>query len=140
MTGGQYSPTTNTFDKATTAPFGNIDKPFNICTLSDAAGATFIARASVYHAKQMVQYVKEAISHKGFSVVEGLSTCPTYYGRKNKKGSAVELMNDIKNNSMITNDLNEAKEKGKIAIGIFKNISLAEYTDEYQKIIDRFKK
>jgi 2-oxoglutarate ferredoxin oxidoreductase subunit beta len=49
-------------------------------------------------------------------------------------------MNDIKNNSMITNDLNEAKEKGKIAIGIFKNISLAEYTDEYQKIIDRFKK
>ncbi|MGL5346692.1 MAG: 2-oxoacid:ferredoxin oxidoreductase subunit beta [Peptostreptococcaceae bacterium] len=138
MTGGQYSPTTPTNDKATTAPYGNIDKPFDICSLSDAAGATFVARASAYHVNQMQSYVKKALTHKGFSLVEGLSTCPTYYGRKNKKGSAVELLDEIKENCMVTNDTNKAKENNKIAIGIFKDINLPEYTEEYQKIMDKF--
>lgn len=138
MTGGQYSPTTNTEDKATTAPYGNIDKPFDICDLSAAAGATFVARGSVYHVNQMIKYTKNALLHKGFSVVEGLSMCPTYYGRKNKKGSAVELMKSIKENTILSNNINAAKEQDKIAIGVFKDIQLPEYTEEYQKIIDRF--
>lgn len=138
MTGGQYSPTTPTNDKATTAPYGNIDKPFDICDLSAAAGATFVARASAYHAKQMTEYTKKAIMHKGFSVVEGLSVCPTYYGRKNKKGSAVELMKEIKEHSIMTNNLRDGIEDNKIAIGIFKDVKLPEYTEEYQKIIDNF--
>ncbi|MGL6105411.1 2-oxoacid:ferredoxin oxidoreductase subunit beta [Romboutsia sp.] len=138
MTGGQYSPTTPTDDKATTAPYGNIDKPFDICDLSAAAGATFVARASAYHVNQMLSYVKKAISHKGFSVVEGVSSCPTYYGRKNKKGSAVDLLNLIKETSTITNDNAKAKEDNKVAIGIFKDVNLPEYAEEYKKIIDKF--
>ncbi|MEF9991086.1 MAG: 2-oxoacid:ferredoxin oxidoreductase subunit beta [Romboutsia sp.] len=138
MTGGQYSPTTNTGDKATTAPYGNIDRPFDICDLSAAAGATFVARGSVYHVNQMLKYTKSAIAHKGFSVVEGLSVCPTYYGRKNKKGSAIELINEIKANTIISNDLTASKEKNKIAIGIFKDIQQPEYTEEYKKIMERF--
>lgn len=138
MTGGQYSPTTQTNDKATTAPYGNIDKPFDICDLSASAGATYVARASAYHAKQMTEYTKKAILHKGFSVVEGLSVCPTYYGRKNKKGSAVELIKSIKESSILTSNLREGIEKDKIAIGIFKDIQLPEYTEEYKKIIDKF--
>ncbi len=110
MTGGQHSPTTAIDDKATTAPYGNIDKPFDICNLSDAAGATFVARASAYHAKQMIDYTKKAIEHNGFSVVEGISTCPTYYGRKNNKNGAVSLINDIKNMSIISNDIDKGKE------------------------------
>ena len=138
MTGGQYSPTTPTNDKATTAPYGNIDKPFDICELSDAAGATFVARASVYHAKQMIEYTKKAINHKGFSVVEGISTCPTYYGRKNKMGSAVDLIKEIKEKTIVSNEIKKGKEEGKVSIGIFKNIKLPEYTEEYEKLINRF--
>lgn len=138
MTGGQYSPTTPTNDKATTAPYGNIDKPFDICELSDAAGATFVARASVYHAKQMIEYTKKAINHKGFSVVEGISICPTYYGRKNKIGSAVDLIKYIKENTIISNDIKKGKEKEKLSIGIFKDIQLPEYTEEYEKLVNRF--
>lgn len=138
MTGGQYSPTTPTNDKATTAPYGNIDKPFDICDLAAGAGATFVARASAYHAKQMIDYTKKALLHKGFSVVEGLSVCPTYYGRKNKKGSSVALMNMIKESSEMSNDISKSKEKGKMAIGVFKDIKLPEYTEEYQKVMDKF--
>jgi 2-oxoglutarate ferredoxin oxidoreductase subunit beta len=138
MTGGQYSPTTPTDDKATTAPYGNIDKPFDICNLSAAAGATFVARASAYHVNQMIAYTKKAIMHNGFSVVEGVSSCPTYYGRKNKKGSAVNLIKLIKENSMVTNDANKAIEANKLPIGIFKDIILPEYSQEYRKLVDKF--
>ncbi len=40
MTGGQYSPTTPTGEKGTTAPYGNIDGDFDIPKLAEAAGAT----------------------------------------------------------------------------------------------------
>lgn len=142
MTGGQFSPTTPMGDKATTAPYGNIDKSFDICNLASAAGATYVARATAYHAKQMTDYLKKAISHKGFSLVEGMSLCPTYYGRKNKKGSAVQLMNILKDSFVdikLKDKLSEDKLEGKSFIGEFKESIEPEYTEQYQKIIDMFK-
>lgn len=143
MTGGQYSPTTPTDDKGTTAPYGNIDKPFDICMLSGAAGATYVARATAYHANVMKNYVKKAILHKGFSVVEGMSGCPTYYGRKNKKGDAPEMFEFMKNNYVdikAASKMDEEKLKGKTFIGEFVNKEEAEYTDMYQQIINSFRK
>jgi 2-oxoglutarate ferredoxin oxidoreductase subunit beta len=92
MTGGQYSPTTGCGDLATTAPYGHVDRPFDIVALARAAGATFIARTTAYHAREMARILSSAINHRGFSVVEVLSQCPTYYGRKNDLGDAVEMM------------------------------------------------
>ena len=40
----------------------------------------------------MSELIRQAILHEGFSVVEVLSQCPTYFGRKNKLGGAVEMM------------------------------------------------
>lgn len=143
MTGGQYSPTTPTDDKGTTAPYGNIDKPFDICMLSAAAGATYVARATAYHANVMKNYVKKAILHKGFSVVEGMSGCPTYYGRKNKKGDAPEMFEFMKNNYVdikAASKMDEEKLKGKTFIGEFVNKEEPEYTDMYQQIINSFRK
>lgn len=143
MTGGQYSPTTPTEDKGTTAPYGNIDKPFDICTLSVGAGATYVARATAYHAVAMKNYIKKGILHKGFSVIEGMSGCPTYYGRKNKKGSAPELFSLMKENYIdikMASKLDEEKLKGKIFIGEFVDKQEPEYTDMYQQIINSFKK
>ena len=96
MTGGQYSPTTPTNELGTTAPHGNIDKPFDVAALAGAAGATYTARTTAYHAMQMTKLIEKALDHNGFSLVEAISICPTYYGRKNKKGSAVDMMNFLK--------------------------------------------
>ena len=46
MTGGQYSPTTPYGEKGTTAPYGNIDRPFDIPKVAEAAGATYTARGT----------------------------------------------------------------------------------------------
>ena len=85
MTGGQFSPLSGCGKKATTAPFTTIDPEFDIVKLAQSAGATFVARSTVFHAAESKEYIKKAITHKGFSVVEILTQCPTYFGGKTKR-------------------------------------------------------
>ncbi len=143
MTGGQYSPTTPTTEFGTTAPYGNIDKTFDIPKLAAAAGATYTARGTAYHAKPLAKYIENGIKNKGFSLVEGISICPTYYGRKNKKGTVVDMMTWLKDNAIdikVAEKLPKEKTEGKFLIGEFTNITEAEYTEEYDKIIERYQK
>ena len=142
MTGGQFSPTTPQLDKGTTAPYGNIDKPFDICQLAKGAGATYVARSTAYHAKQMINYVKKGIQHKGFALVEGISSCPTYYGRKNRKGSAVDMIMNLKDTYVdikVKDKMTPEQLEGKLFMGEFHESVEPEYTQLYQEIIDRFK-
>ncbi len=139
MTSGQYSPLTPTGKIATTAPYGNIDRPFDLCELAEAAGATYVARGSVYHVQQLKRYVERGIQNKGFSVIEALSICPTYFGRKNKMGSPVKMLEGIRDNAVIYNGKNKEEGKDKFLIGEFKNEPDREYTESYQKIIDSLK-
>lgn len=139
MTGGQYSPTTPTGEKGTTAPYGNIDGDFDIPELAKAAGATFTGRGDCYHVPQMVKLIEEGIKHHGISIIEGVSICPTYYGRKNKKGGPLKMMHwqadncvDIKKAEKMTPEQLE----GKVLIGKFHQVEgRPEYCDEYDKII-----
>ena len=138
MTGGQYSPTTPHGDRATTAPYGNVDRPFDIANLASGAGASFSARGDVYHARETIDIIKQAILHKGFSLVDVYSVCPTYYGRKNKKGDAVEMLKWQRDNLLPTAryySMSEEDRAGKKQIGILSFNDYPEYTDEYAKII-----
>lgn len=143
MTGGQYSPTTPTGDKATTAPYGNIDRTFDVAKLAAAAGATYAAHGSVYHAPQTIKMIQDGIAHKGFSIIEVADVCPTYYGRKNKKGDAVKMMQWQKEN-MVTVEkaktMTDEELKGKLVLGVIKNEEYPEYTDQYAALIERVSK
>ncbi len=138
MTGGQYSPTTPNGDRATTAPYGNVDRPFDIANLASGAGASFSARGDVYHARETIDIIKKAILHKGFSLVDVYSICPTYYGRKNKKGDAVEMLKWQKDNLVPTAryySMSEEERAAKKLIGILSFNDYPEYTEEYAKVI-----
>ena len=138
MTGGQYSPTTPNGDKATTAPYGNVDRPFDIANLASGAGASFSARGDVYHARETIDIIKQAILHKGFSLVDVYSICPTYYGRKNKKGDAVEMLKWQKENLIPTGryySMSEEERANRKLIGILSFNDYPEYTEEYAKVI-----
>lgn len=140
MTGGQFSPTTPTGDYATTAPYGNIDRPFDIARLAEAAGATYTARGTAYHAALTIKLIKEGMLHRGFSLIECASVCPTYYGRKNKKGGSVELMTWQKDNCILSEKaekMTKEELEGKLVIGKLSQRELPEYTDEYRKIIEK---
>ncbi|MBR3293394.1 MAG: 2-oxoacid:ferredoxin oxidoreductase subunit beta [Oscillospiraceae bacterium] len=143
MTGGQYSPTTPNGDKATTAPYGNVDRPFDIANLATGAGASFSARGDVFHARETISIIKQAILHKGFSLVDVYAICPTYYGRKNKKGDAVEMLKWQKENLVPTSKfyhMSEEERAGKKMIGILSYNDYPEYTAEYAKVIEASQK
>lgn len=140
MTGGQYSPTTPRHEFGTTAPYGNLDRTFNVAALAQAAGATYAARSTVYHAQQTIKLIENGIRHKGFSVIEVSALCPTYYGRKNKKGSAVDMMKWQKENSVTVEQaakMTPEELEGKIVIGLMHECEFPEYTAEYDALIEK---
>ena len=137
MTGGQHSPLSGYGTSATTAPYTNIDHDFDVVELSVAAGASFVARTTTYHVKQMKDIIKRAIAHKGFSVVEIMSQCPTYFGRKNQEGSAVDMMNGYKEKTTPRGSQAKFKNPDLIERGVFVEKELPEYQAEYDKIIKR---
>ena len=137
MTGGQFSPLSGKGVYATTALYGNIDHSFDIVELSRASGATFVARSTVYHATEMRKYLKQAIAHKGFSVVEVLTPCPTYFGRKNKMKSPIEMMDFLKNNTVPMGSKAKQDDPELIERGIFVNEQKGEYCAEYEKVIKK---
>ena len=140
MTGGQASPTTPLGSKATTAVYGAIERPFDTCELAKAAGATFVARSTVYHVKQLESMLRQGLDHKGFSVVEIISNCHTYYGRLNKLGEPINMLNEMKEKSVPYSpelDVEKAMAEGKeYVIGVLKrDTERPEYCTLYEDII-----
>ncbi|MBW2197693.1 MAG: 2-oxoacid:ferredoxin oxidoreductase subunit beta, partial [Deltaproteobacteria bacterium] len=137
MTGGQYSPLSGHGTLATTAPYTNIDYAFDTVELATAAGASFVARSTTYHVQQLAKILKQAILHEGFSVVEVLTQCPTYFGRKNRLGSAADMMEDYKNNTTPIGSKAKKENPDLIERGVFVQKEIPEYCSEYDKIIER---
>ena len=138
MTGGQYSPTTPTGDFGTTAPYGNLDRSFDIAGLAYGAGASYAARGSAYHVQQTIQLIQDGIRNKGFSIIDVMSICPTYFGRKNKKGSAVDMMRWQKEHGISVEQaakLSDEELRDKLVIGLLHHVQYPEFTYKYDELI-----
>ncbi|MDQ7822081.1 MAG: 2-oxoacid:ferredoxin oxidoreductase subunit beta [Candidatus Eremiobacteraeota bacterium] len=138
MTGGQYSPATPTACFSTTSTYGNIDQPFDISKIAEVAGAAFVARSTVYHVMEMGKYIEKAIEKKGFSVVEVMSNCHTYFGRMNNIKSPIDMLTWFKDNTTIATGEGEgADASGKLKRGIFVDKDVKGFIEEYQNVIVR---
>ena len=140
MTGGQYSPTTPLDSRATTAPYGNIEQPLATCELAIAAGASYVARSTVYHALELDKFIEQAICKQGFGLVEAVSYCHTTFGRLNKLGTAVDMMRRLKDHSVplaAAEKLTPEERSAKIVRGVLCDVDKPEYTALYDQIIAR---
>jgi len=90
MTGGQVGPTTPHDARAVTSQYGNFEYPFNLPYLAAASGASFVARWTVLHARQLEWTMREALAHPGFSFVEVIAPCSTAYARWNQEGRGLD--------------------------------------------------
>ena len=139
MTSGQYSPQTPTGAFGTTAPYGNIERPFDLCKLAEAAGATYTARGTAFHARQLPPLIEKAIQNKGFSVVEAISQCPVYYGRKNKMGAPIDMLKWQRDTAVSVKQAQSMSAEqlaGKFVIGELANSPAPEYTEQYEKVME----
>jgi len=137
MTGGQYSPTTTLASIATTAPYGMVERPFDISELAVAAGATYVARGTVYHASQLAGYIAKAIDKEGFGVVEAMTYCHVTHGRRNEMPNPVENMMWFKDNTIWVRAARERGSGGKLVVGELVDREYGEYVREYEQLIQK---
>ncbi|MCB2181151.1 MAG: 2-oxoacid:ferredoxin oxidoreductase subunit beta [Desulfobulbaceae bacterium] len=140
MTGGQYSPTTPYGAIASTAMHGHIEHAFSIAELAITAGASFVARGTVYHAAMLDTLLAKGIAKTGFSVIEVMSNCHTQYGRKNQMGDPVTMMKWFKENGVSKEKaarLSEEEMAGKFTIGVLADVDKPNYIEEYEKIREK---
>ncbi len=133
MTGGQTAPTTPRGLTTITSPYGTMEHNFDITPMVVTAGASYAARWTTYHPRQMTRSIKKAIQKKGFALIEAMSQCPVQYGRVSKLGKAVDMLKDFKVNSVKINKARNMEPEallGKIVIGEFVDIEKAELSEE----------
>lgn len=143
MTGGQYSPLTPVNSKASTAPFGTMERNFDTGELAKAAGATFVARSTAFHAQMLTDLIAKGIEHKGFSLIEAITQCPTSFGRQNKMGNPAEMLTLQRNHAVTVEAaarLTPEQLAGKFRIGIIHEEAAPEYTEEYDLIMAKAQK
>lgn len=137
MTGGQYSPTTPYGSKSTTSVYGHVEHDFSIAELAVTAGAVFVARGTVYHAAQLDTLIEQAITKRGFSVVEVISNCHVQHGRRNKLGDAVKMITGFRDRAVPVAKaakMSAEEMQGKFTIGVLCDVDKPVSSEEYDRI------
>lgn len=78
LTKGQSSPTTASGQYTNAQAEGNLNSPLNPVLLAIAAGAGFVARSFSGDPKHLTAIMKEAISFKGYALVDILQPCVSF--------------------------------------------------------------
>jgi len=78
LTTGQYTPTSPLGYRARSTPFGTKEMPINPLDVMLASGATFLGRGTSHGLELLKKLFREAILHKGFSLVDVLQVCVTF--------------------------------------------------------------
>ncbi|WP_373500588.1 2-oxoacid:ferredoxin oxidoreductase subunit beta [Desulfococcus sp.] len=137
MTGGQVAATTPHMARSSTTVVGNPETPFNLPLLAYAAGATYIARWTMLHARDLADAIEAAIRRRGFSFIEALSPCPVNYGRRNRE-KPLDTLKFYQEKAIIKNgahpaELDMSDTRGPI-LGKFLDIDKPTHDEVYKKM------
>ncbi len=137
MTGGQAAATTPNLAKTSTTPLGNPETPFNLPLLAYASGATYVARWTMLHTRDLTQSIGEALARKGFSFIEVLVPCPTGYGRRNRQ-KPIDSLKIYQEMTIVKNGANPAEVildfKQGITLGKFVEYDKPTFAEAYERI------
>jgi len=87
LTKGQASPTAHIGLQTSSTPEGKKVRPVNPLRLAIAAGAAFVARGVSWQKNELADLIRQAITTKGFSLVDVFSPCVTYHREPGFRGS-----------------------------------------------------
>lgn len=136
---GQFTPTSQEEFTGGTMPEGAKEESFNPLDIMLVSGATFIGRGYPIKKDHFKKILKEAIVHKGFSIVDVLQVCVTFnnlYKSYNK--NVYEIVDeDLDNSDEALKKIRSWNYKDSdepIPIGSFYKASRAGYEEKYQKL------
>jgi 2-oxoglutarate ferredoxin oxidoreductase subunit beta len=133
MTGGQTAPTTPAGAITTTAPYGAYEPSFNLPALAESAGASYVARWTTFHVRQLTKSMNEVLHRRGFCFIEVISPCPTLYQRRNKMGDGLDAMKYYKAKSKVADGASAQDaaitRDGEIVVGKFVDRQRPDYME-----------
>lgn len=137
-TGGQYSSTTPEGSYTATSVYGHIERGLDVCDLARAAGATFVARATCDNVNQVKNYIVQGVRHKGFSLIEVLSPCPTHFGKNNayaRPSDMLKRLKDITYPVASADKLSAEDKREKLAVGLIcSDDTVGDYSTKYDEL------
>lgn len=144
MTGGQAGPTSPLNSFTTTSPYGNIEPGFNLPWLAASSGATYVARWTVLHVRQLINSIFEALQRKGFRFIEILAPCPVNFGRRNDLPEGIDELKMYQKYSTVANfadpRIAEIKWENEIIVGKFVDIEKPTYEERVKNLIEKIKR
>ncbi len=135
LTTGQYTPTSPLGFIGRSTPAGTKEAPINPLELMLSSGATFLARGTSHGIELLKKIFKEAILHKGFSLVDVLQVCVTYYNMYEYYDKRIYELSDHN-----PGDYNQAQAKirewdynqdSRIPLGVFYKASRPSFEDNF---------
>lgn len=123
LTTGQYTPTSPIGFKGRSTPTGTFEYPLNPLELMLTCRATYVARGYSRNMPLLKKIIKDAILHRGFSFIDILQICATYFDTHDIYDRYVYELTDHDMNSY-WESLKRAGEwdyntEGRIPLGIF---------------------
>ena len=142
LTTGQFSPTSPIGYKGKSTPYGSIENPLNPLELLLSSGATFVARAASHGIALLKTVLKEALFHKGFSLVDVLQVCVIFcnmYDYYSQRDYELEK-HDASNYSSAFQKIREwdYNKDSKIPLGVFYKKEVCTF-DSYYSQFDNVK-
>jgi len=125
LTTGQATATSSKGFKGKSTPFGSIEEPLSPLLMMLSVGATFVARTYAGDIEGTKRIMQAAIVHKGFSFVEIIQPCITFFDSRDYFKERVYWIDE----NLPTDDLKNAmdrvlaNENGKVPLGVFYKVS-----------------
>ncbi|MCL5408576.1 MAG: thiamine pyrophosphate-dependent enzyme [Candidatus Omnitrophica bacterium] len=137
LTVGQCTPTSPLGFKGKSTPAGTVEIPFNPLHLLLSSGATFIARGYTHGIDLLKDIFKQAVLHKGFSIVDTLQVCVSFYNMYDYYSKRVYTLKDH-NIYDYQSALNKIKEwdyntDSPISLGVFYKKETATFEENIVK-------
>jgi len=134
LTVSQFTATSPKGFKGSSTPKGSLEEPFNPLELVFSAGGTFIARGYALKLEGLKDLILKAIEHKGFSFLEILQPCITFFDTREFYQKRVY---ELKDHNFQSREEALAKirewdyknDSGKIPLGIFYKIEKPTFED-----------
>jgi len=83
MTGGEHSATTPPGATTATTPYGNLERPMDICATVGVNGASYVRRTTSFD-HELPELIAEAILNDGFSLIDIWELCTAYFVPNNR--------------------------------------------------------
>lgn len=135
LTTGQYTPTSPRGFAGKSTPKGTHEPPINPLELVMSSGASFVARGYTHGLELLTKTLREAVLHRGFSFVDVLQVCATFFNRYDYYNSRVYRL-EGHDPADYDAAMKKAREwdystDARIALGTFYNVKKPVFDDGY---------